>query len=175
MEVILVVFIFLFAFSVVVVLVLYGRERQRNRERRATCGEQGEVVIKIRMQDVIKLANISYIEELEDMMKELGVESKLPVFYKQYQQWSKKNKDSFLENLLKILIKDKGNGIEDLYRQYPAMSNPEILLMWMIEKDVDNKNIARILFTRSDTLKKRKTRLKTKMTQQSLQEEGPSK
>lgn len=160
-------FIILFALLIIAAIVLwylYNKVKAMPDEDVRTSPENFDPFLRIAVADIVKLANTHYIEQLDVLIRETKVEAKLPAFYEKYLELNKMNKEEYFQNLVEVLGKDKQDYINGLLDNYPEVSTQEILLLLLMEAGIDNKTIARILFILPETLKKRKSRLKVKLS-----------
>lgn len=149
--------------ALVVVWWLYRRVHAPAEPERTLVTENLIPFLRLTAEDLIKLANADYMEQLDALLKESDVESRMPVFYQNYQELNKKNREAYFQNLLDILRKDQKDYIDNLLNNRSDISTQEILLLILMKLGVRNKAIAKVLFITPDTLKKRKSRLKVKM------------
>lgn len=69
----------------------------------------------------------------------------------------------YFNELITIFSKNRREYVRDLFDQHTGLSIQDVLLLLMSEMELDNKTMSRILGISTETLKKRKTRLKSKM------------
>lgn len=119
--------------------------------------------IDITLEDIIRLAALNTTLDVTSLIVEYKVNIKIPKFYEKYQVLSKQLKDAYYTELLGIFSKNKGEEVQNLFDQYRGLSVQDVLLLLMMEAQIDNKTIVRILAVSPDALKKRKARLKFKM------------
>lgn len=167
MESYLIFFIALICISITAVIVVWYLYRKINAmpddEEMRGIVEDFEPSLKVSVGDIVKLANTNYIEQLDILIRESNVMGKLPAFYEKYLELNKSNKEDYFQNLLEVLGKNKQEYINELLNNHPEVSTQEILLLILMKAGIDNKTIARILFINTETLKKRKSRLKVKL------------
>lgn len=155
-------FIFLVFMGLVVGLWLKGKAEGKESVSLPSPPVMFEPYLYITASDVEKLANIACIEQLDALIRQADIERKLPAFYEKYQILSKSCKEQYLENLLAIFTRGKESWLDSFMKKYTDISPQDILMMFMLEAGFDNKSIARMLMINYETLKKRKSRLKTK-------------
>jgi hypothetical protein len=119
--------------------------------------------LEITLNDIIHLASLNSISDLNALMIEYRIPVKYPVFYEKYQMLSKQEKDFYFSELVTVCAGNRKDEILDLYERYPGLSTQDVLLWLMMEIHTDNKTISRILGIQAEALKKRKARLKLKM------------
>ena len=149
--------------AAVVIWYLYHKVKAMPDGDAKVAMEDFEPFFKVAAGVIVKLTNANFIEQLELLIRESNVESKLPAFYEKYLELNKTNKEGYFQNLLEMLGKNRGNYINTLLGNHPEISTQEILLLILMQEKFDNKSIARILFITPETLKKRKSRLKAKL------------
>lgn len=153
--------------AAIVIWYLYHKVKAMPDEEGKVPMDNFEPFLKIAVGDIVKLTNANFIEQLELLIRESNVESKLPAFYEKYLELNKTNKEDYFQNLLEVLGKHKESYINALLSEHPDISTQEVLLLILIREKFDNKSIARILFITPETLKKRKSRLKIKLGKKS--------
>ena len=162
----------LFQFIIIGVIVLtalivgwwlYRRVHAPSVPEKTVAVESFVPFLRLTAEDLIKLANAAYMEQLDTLIKESDVANRMPVFYQNYQELNQKNREAYFQNLLDVLRKDKKEYIDNLLNNRSDISTQEILLLILMKSGVSNKAIAKVLFITPDTLKKRKSRLKSKM------------
>lgn len=167
MESYLIFFIALICISVTAAIVVWYLYRKINAmpddEVMRGVVDDFEPSLKVSVGDIVKLANTNYIEQLDILIRESNVMGKLPAFYEKYLELNKSNKEDYFQNLVEVLGKTKQEYINELLNNHPEVSTQEILLLILMKAGIDNKTIARILFINTETLKKRKSRLKVKL------------
>lgn len=114
------------------------------------------------VKDILRLANTNNTADVNALFLEYKMNVCMPEFYDKYQHLSKKNRDSYYTELLSMLERKKTDHLSD-YGEWNSFSPQEQLLLLMYGMQLDNKTIARILGISSDTLKKRRNRLKLKI------------
>lgn len=165
MELILVVFIILFMISVSVLVVLYWKTQRKEQVGETVVKENCDPFLRVTVQDVLKLAHAHYMEKLDQLVEETNLKEKVPAFYDDYQRLSKNSKETYFQSLLEVLCVHRQDWLSRMVNGPVDMATQDILLMLLMEEELENKNIARILFITPDALKKRKTRLKLKIEQ----------
>lgn len=131
-----------------------------------------EPTLHIEAADLVNLLNVSYMEQLDFLVKEANVERKLPAFYGKYIALTKESKERYFQNLLDLLTKGKEEWLNNFCRNYPDISTQELLMMFLMDMGFDNRTAAEILMINLETLKKRKTRLRAKMKNLGIHFEG---
>lgn len=125
--------------------------------------EPDDLIHDVSVRDVLRLVNTSFMEEIDTLLEESNISNKQPVFYAKYQGLTKNNRDAYFQNLMEILSKNEPGFVDRLMTDYPDISTQDILLLLLHNAHLENKLIAKVLFINTETLKKRKTRLKAKM------------
>lgn len=143
-------------------LWLNAREEGKEAEDSSVVPMMLEPYLYVTASDVEKLANIIYIEQLDALIRQSNAEQKLPAFYEKYLELNKSCKEQYLQNLLAVFVKGKEGWLDSFMKKYTDISPQDILMMLMLEAGFDNKSITRMLMVNYETLKKRKSRLKTK-------------
>lgn len=115
-----------------------------------------------KVEDVICLANTNDAADVNALFLKYKVNVCMPEFYEKYQRLTKHSRDSYYAELLDLLGRKKQDCISG-YEDWPSFSPQEQLLLLMYGMKLDNKTIARLLGISSDTLKKRRNRLKLKV------------
>lgn len=118
--------------------------------------------LEMNASDLVKLTNAEYIEQLDLLIQDFHIDNKLPAFYEKYQELNRQNKEKYFQNLLNVIAQGQEENTGGFLAD-SDMSTQDVLLILLMGMSLDNKTIARVLFISVDTLKKRKTRLKTKM------------
>ncbi|MDL2283338.1 hypothetical protein LJB94_02350 [Odoribacter sp. OttesenSCG-928-G04] len=119
--------------------------------------------LNINASDIAKLAHADYIVELDMLVESEELEVKMPEFYQKLSELNKRMRDKYFQNLLEVLIKGNEEWLNDALISRPELSVQDILLILLDHIGFDNKTIAQMLFVSLSTLKKRKTRLNTKL------------
>lgn len=119
--------------------------------------------LDITLQDIIRLAALNTTLDVSSLIIEYKINVKMPEFYEKYQALNKHEKEQYFGELMEIFSKDKKEYVQDLFDRYSGLSTQDVLLLLMSGMQLDNKTIAQILGINMGTLKKRKTRLKSKM------------
>lgn len=119
--------------------------------------------IDITVQDIIRLAALSTTLDVNSLIIEYKINIKNPEFYEKYQALNKHERELYFDELIAIFSKNRSEDVCELYDRYPSLSTQDVLLLLMIEMNLDNKTMARIMALTMETLKKRKTRLKAKI------------
>lgn len=114
------------------------------------------------VKDILRLANTNNTAAVNALFLEYKMNVCMPEFYEKYQHLSKKNRDSYYAELLGMLERKKPDHLPG-YCEWTSFSPQDQLLLLMYGMQLDNKTIARILGVSSDTLKKRRNRLKLKI------------
>lgn len=159
-------FIILFVLLLIAIILLWhlcGKVKALHNEIFRPRPENCELFFKIDITDVVKLTNTDYIEQLEVLIRRADVESNLPALYKKYLKLNRTNKEKYFQNLVEVLGRDKQDYINNLLDNHPDVSTSEILLLLLLEAEIDNKTIARMLFIQPESIKKRKSRLRLKL------------
>lgn len=120
--------------------------------------------IEISFQDLIRLVAVNVPTDVNSLMVEHKVNVKLPDFYGAYQTLTKHERDLYFTSLVEILGKNRRDFIHHIFDNYPGCSTQDVLLLLMKDMQFDNKTMAHILGVTPDTLKKRKNRLKLKIS-----------
>lgn len=128
-----------------------------------------EIKLEVSTRDIIHLADASCIVGLNDLMEEYDIERKLPSFYQKYHSMIHGVKEKYFETLLSVLSRDSDSYYNRLLNTCLDVSTQDVLLLLLADSGLDNKTCARVLFINSETLRKRKTRLKMKIEQLDLQ------
>ena len=106
----------LFQFIIIGVIVLtalivgwwlYRRVHAPSVPEKTVAVESFVPFLRLTAEDLIKLANAAYMEQLDTLIKESDVANRMPVFYQNYQELNKKNREAYFQNLLDVLRKDK--------------------------------------------------------------------
>lgn len=119
--------------------------------------------IEITLQDIIRLAALNTTLDVTSLIIEYKINIKMPEFYEKYQGLVKREKELYFNELIAIFSKNKREYVQDLFDRYVGLTPQDVLLLLMGEMEIDNKTMARIMGLGMETLKKRKTRLKSKM------------
>lgn len=119
--------------------------------------------IGITLEDILRLVSLNSSASLHALLLQYRIHVKMPGFYEEYQAVSKKEKEFYFDELITIFARNREEEIQDLYEKYPGLSPQDVLLWLLMEVHLDNKTIARILEISFEALKKRKSRLKSKM------------
>lgn len=119
--------------------------------------------VEISLQDIIRLAALNTVQDIGCLIIAYKINVKMPEFYEKYQALNKQEKELYFNELIAIFSKNKREYVRDLFDKYPGLSTQDVLLLLMTEMQLDNKTMARIMGLSMETLKKRKTRLKSKM------------
>lgn len=133
-------------------------ERERNKENLI-----GKDKININLQDIISLAVLNTAVDVGALIIEYKIHVKFPEFYEKYQALNKQEKELYFNELIEILSKNRREYVHGLFDKYPGFTNQDVLLLLMCEMQTDNRTMARIMGLTLETLKKRKTRLRSKM------------
>lgn len=119
--------------------------------------------VDITVQDIIRLAALNTSLDVGTLIIEYKINVKMPDFYEKYQTLSKHEREQYFNELIAIFSKNRREYVRDLFDTYSGLSTQDVLLLLMSGMLLDNKTIARIMGLSMETLKKRKTRLKSKM------------
>lgn len=144
--------------SIVVAIWWSAREKQQSEN---SWIEKDKVDITI--QDIIRLAALNTTLDVSSLIVEYKINVKMPEFYEKYQILSKQEKELYFNELIAIFSKKRREYVQDLFDRHAGLSAQDVLLLLMCEMQLDNKTIAHIMGLSAETLKKRKTRLKSKM------------
>lgn len=117
----------------------------------------------ITLQDIITLASLNPMADINALFANHNIHSVNPAFYEEYMALNKEWKDAYFSQLVEIFSRDEREYARNLYESHPNMNNQDILLLLMDKMQLPNRKIAQIMGVTYDTLKKRKTRLKTKL------------
>lgn len=126
-------------------------------------GAKDKDKLDITLQDIIRLAALNTTLDVSSLIIEYKINVKIPEFYEKYQALNKHEKEQYFSELMAIFSRDKKEYVQDLLDRYSGLSTQDVLLLLMSGMQLDNKTIAQILGINMGTLKKRKTRLKSKM------------
>lgn len=162
-------FIILFVLLLMAIMLLWHLCHKVKALHNANCQlrpQNFEPFFKMDITDVVKLVNTDYIEQLEVLVRRTDVESILPAFYKKYLKLRRTNQEKYFQSLVEVLGRDKQDYINNLLDNHPDVSTSEILLLLLLEAGADNKTIARLLFIQLASIKKRKSRLRSKLRAQ---------
>lgn len=119
--------------------------------------------IGVTMEDILRLVSLNNSASLHALLLQYRIHVKMPEFYEKYQAANKKEKEFYFDELITIFARNREEEMQDLYENYPGLSSQDVLLWLLMEAHLDNKTIARILEISFEALKKRKSRLKSKM------------
>ena len=119
--------------------------------------------VGITAEEVIHLLDASNFIDAGTLMSDFQVERTMPGFYAKYQNQNQAGRAAYYKKLIALLGRDKQEQIEMLQSAEPGFSETEILLLLLCEMNLNNKTIARVMYSGLETLKKRKTRLKIKI------------
>lgn len=140
-----------------VALICLWREKKRVHRKETFEKEK----IDISLQDLIRIATCN--TDASYLILEYKINVKMPEFYEKYQALKKQDKDLYINELIDIFSRNKREYVRGLLDKYISFTKQDVLLLLMCEMQLYNKNMARILGLSQEALKKRKTRLKTKM------------
>lgn len=134
----------------------------RRRQRKQMCPpEPGTVLSAERgLDDVLRLANANIVGDLLALTAEHRVGEHMPGFYENFQQLMKQGQDDYYAELWYILSNYR-EKLPDCVLKLPIQ---DLILLLLCELRKDNKTIAHIMGINLETLKKRKTRLKSKLS-----------
>lgn len=137
--------------------------RWKKKEQPGPQGRTEKDKVEITIQDIIRLAALNIALDVSSLIIEYKINVKNPEFYEKYQGLNKREKDLYFNELITIFSKNRREYVRDLFDQHTGLSIQDVLLLLMSEMELDNKTMSRILGISTETLKKRKTRLKSKM------------
>ncbi len=126
--------------------------------------------IDISLQDLLRIATCN--TDINYLIVEYKIDVKMPEFYEKYQALRKQDKDLYINELIDIFSRNKREYVNGLLDKYTSFTKQDVLLLLMCEMQLYNKSMARILGLSQEALKKRKTRLKTKMQSGTLSSKG---
>lgn len=138
---------------------------RRKREKQASLPEPEEVFgTEGGLEDVLCLANANIMSELAALVAEHKVVEHMPGFYENFQFLIKQGQEDYYTELWRILSHYRGEYLQKLQNCGLKLSTQDLILLLLCELRKDNKTIAHIMGINLETLKKRKTRLKSKFT-----------
>lgn len=118
---------------------------------------------EIGQEDIIKLINTNSTSDVTALFLEHKVHAHMPGFYDKYQHIVKQSQELYYQELKTVLSKRRQDILQPLYERCPVLSSQDIILLLLSEMLKDNKTIAHAMGINSEALKKRKTRLKSKL------------
>lgn len=143
------------------IVMLFRRWEEEKGKNKPLFVEREKVDISI--EDIIRLAALNNTLDVSSLIMVHKINVKMPEFYEKYQTLIKQEKELYFTELIAIFSKNRREYVQNLFNQNPCLSVTDVLLVLMLGTNIDNKTIARIMGVSMDTLKKRRTRLKTKL------------
>ncbi len=159
-----------------VVGVLYRRKKHG----RMSLSEPETALSAGGLDDVLRLANVNIMSDLSGLVSDHKVVEHMPGFFENFQDLIKQGQENYYTELWHILNYYRGERLQKLQDRGLKLSTQDLILLLLCELRKDNKTIAHIMGINLETLKKRKTRLKSKFSVTGLDfetfmEEGVSK
>lgn len=143
-------------------IVMLCRKGEENKGKNTPLSVEREKV-DISIEDIIRLAALNNTLDVSSLIMVHKINVKMPEFYEKYQALIKREKELYFTELIAIFSKNRREYVQNLFNHNPSLSVTDVLLVLMLGTNIDNKTIARIMGVSMDTLKKRRTRLKTKL------------
>lgn len=117
-----------------------------------------------RLDDVLRLANVNIMGDLSALVAEHKMAEHMPGFYENFQHLLKQGQDDYYTELWHILSGSREETLQKLQDCGLKLSTQDLILLLLCGLRRDNKTIAHIMGIHPETLKKRKTRLKSKFS-----------
>lgn len=116
------------------------------------------------LDDVLRLANANVMSDLAVLVAEHKVVEHMPGFFENFQDLIKQGQENYYKELWHILSHYRGERLQKLQGCGLKLSTQDLILLLLCELRKDNKTIAHLMGVNLETLKKRKTRLKSKFS-----------
>lgn len=141
--------------------ILFGRKRYR----KLPVSEPEPVVVKEGgLDDILRLANVNIMSDLSALVAEHKVVEHMPGFFENFQDLIKQGQENYYTELWHILNCYRGERIKKLQDCGLKLTHQDLILLLLCEFRKDNRTIAHLMGINLETLKKRKTRLKSKFS-----------
>lgn len=160
----------MFGFSVclgagLVVGFVAGMLFRRKQSRQLPVTEPETVLVKEGgLDEILRLANVNVMSDLSALVAEHKVGEHMPGFFEDFQDLIKQGQENYYTELWHILSCCRGGRLQKLQDCGLKLSNQDLILLLLCELRKDNKTIAHLMGINPETLKKRKTRLKSKFS-----------